>query len=122
MRITPDIKYKGQPCSYTSTGCAYEDVIKEPFTKPLPDELKENGYLSLDSANKYIRQYLPVKKKQYFKQGERMTLENFMKDNEQKCCVCVYGHFIYVDGKNYWSFFDNEDDDVICVWYLKDAK
>ena len=118
-RITPDNKYHGLPCSYVGTGCAYEDVIGEPFPAELPCGLYDDGYLTLENENKFIRQFLPIKKKQYFKRNERITLRRFLENNNERCCVCVYGHFIYVNGKDYWSFFDNEDDMVVCVWYIK---
>ncbi len=121
MRITPDYKYIGKPCSYTGVGCAYEDTMHEAFNKPMPDNLKDDGYLSLDAANKFIRRYLPIRKKQYYKRSERITLKDFLQTNETSCCVCVYGHFIYVNGQDYWSFYENEDDDVVCVWYIKDV-
>ena len=43
----------------------------------------------------------------------------FLENNKDKCCVCVYGHFIYVDGQDYYSFFENEQDPVVCVWYIR---
>lgn len=120
MRIEPDAKYHGMPCSYVGTGCAYEDIYKKPFCPPLPDNLRDDGYLSLEDANKFIRSFLSVRKKTYYKRVDRISLREFLSMNEEKCCVCVYGHFIYVDGHDYWSFFENEDDQVVCVWYLRE--
>jgi len=119
MRIEPDIKYQNLPCSYVATGCAYEDYFEKDFFEIIPDGLRNDGYLNLDNANKYIRKHLPVKKKQYFKRSERITLREFLSNNTARCCVCVYGHFIYVNQKDYWSFFENEDDLVVCIWFLK---
>ena len=119
MRIEPNAKYNGIPCSYVGTGCAYENITGQVFNVPLPGELHDDGYLSLDDANRFIRKYLSVQKKVYYKRSERFTLREFLKSNEAKCCVCVYGHFIYVNGKDYWSFFDNEDDKVVCIWFLR---
>jgi hypothetical protein len=119
MRIIPDLKYDGLPCSYVGTGCAYEDYFKKPFNEKLPDGLKSNGYLSLNSANKYLRSLLPVRKRVYFKGGTRPLLKDFLRDNKEKCCICVYGHFIYANGNDYWSFFENGDDEIVCIWYLK---
>lgn len=118
-RIEPDEKYRGLPCSYVGAGCAYEDITQEAFNMALPDGLKSDGYLSLDNFNRFLRQILPVRKKQYFKRIERFTLREFLETNEARCCVCVYGHLIYVNGKDYWSFFDNDNDKVVCVWYFK---
>ena len=119
MRIEPDPKYHGLPCSYVGVGCAYEDINHKDFNANLPDTLKNDGYLSLDNANKFIRQYLDVQRKEYLTRKERMTLSEFMETNKSKACICVLGHFIYVNGKNYWSYFDNDNDDVVCIWYLK---
>lgn len=120
MRITPSSKYNGLPCSYVGTGCAYEDIYKKPFTEPMLDNLKGDGWSTLENTNKYVRCLLPIKKKVYYKRNERFTLREFLETNNTKCLVCVYGHFIYVNGKDYWSFFDNEDDKVVCIWYVKE--
>lgn len=119
MRITPSSKYNGLPCSYVATGCAYEDIFGKEFTEPMFDNLKEDGWSTLDNTNKYIRSILPIKKKVYYKRTERMTLRGFLSTNDKRCLVCVYGHFIYVNKKDYWSFFNNKDDMVVCVWYLR---
>ena len=121
MRYIPDAKYSGYPCSYVGTGCAYEDQTGKEFDQPLPEALRSDGYLSLDAENKYIRSVLPVKKKQYFKRGERPILKAWLAQNKYPCCICVYGHFIYAKGEDYWSFFDNDDDEIVCIWYLKES-
>lgn len=118
MRITPDSKYLNMLCSYVGTGCAYENIMGKPFKAVLPPELRSDGYLSLDAENRFIRRFLPIRKKKYFKRAERFPLRDFLAYNKCKCGVCVYGHFIYVDGSNYWSFFDNENDPVVCIWYI----
>lgn len=120
MRITPDIKYNGLPCSYVGTGCAYEDVFKKSFTEPMLDNLKDDGWSTLDNTNRYVRSLLPIKKKVYYKRSERFMLREFLDTNKSKCLVCVYGHFIYVNGNDYWSFFNNDNDKVVCVWYIKE--
>lgn len=120
MRITPAARYQGMPCSYVGTGCAYEDYYGEPFPALPSPELKEDGWLTLEGNNRYIRAYLPVRKKVYYKRSERPRLRDFLAKNNEKCGVCVYGHFIYVNGHDYWSFFDNDDDPVVCVWYLRE--
>lgn len=118
MRITPSEKYQGQPCSFVSVGCAFENVTGEVFDRSLPEELRNDGWLTLTNMNTFIRSALPVTKKVYYKRTERKTLSEFLSGNESRCLVCVLGHFIYVSSKDYWSFFDNEDDKVVCVWYI----
>jgi hypothetical protein len=120
MRWIPDYKFYGLPCSYVGTACAYENITGKSFPGPFPIGLKADGYLSLDNENRYIRKLLPVIKKEYYKRGERPLLKDFLKDNKGKCCICVYGHFLYADGGDYWSFFDNENDEVVCIWYIGD--
>lgn len=119
MRIEPDSKYHGLPCSYVGTGCAYENYYGKSFEEPMFENLKDDGWSTLENTNRYIRSLLPIKKKVYYKRNERFTLREFLESNTEKCCVCVYGHFIYVNKQDYWSFFDNEDDKVVCIWYLK---
>lgn len=118
MRHLPEKFLYDMPCSIVAITSAKKDLNINTETI-LPNNLKENGYLDLNSMNKLIRTNLPVKKKQYFKRTERILLENFLEDNTEKCIVCVYGHYIYVNGEDYWSFFPNEKDKIVCLWYLK---
>lgn len=119
MRYIPGSKYLGLPCSYVATGCAFEDYFGKPFNEDLPNGLKDSGWLSLADGNRFVRKYLPVKKKLYFKRKERFPLSEFLKTNKDNAVVCVYGHLIYVKGSDYISFFDNDDDPVVCIWLLK---
>ena len=119
-RNTPSDKYNGMPCSYVGTGCAYEDFYCKPFLEELPDALKDDGYLSLDAANSFIRKHLPIRKKTYYKRSERPLLKVFLTGNTKKYLICVYGHFIYANGEYYWSFFNNENDQVVCTWEIKE--
>lgn len=118
MRHIPNKKYKGLPCSYVSTGCAYENLTGETFKAKLPVGLK-GDWATLKLLNEYVRQHLTVKKKVYYKQSERFKLREFLADNKENAVVCVLGHSIYVKGNEYWSFFDNHNDDVVCIWFLK---
>jgi len=120
MRKDPSQKYRGLPCSYVGTGTAYEEIYGKEFVMPLPQGLREDGWLTLENINRFFRSVIPVRKKQYFRRNERPVLRDFLAENTEKCGVCVYGHFIYVDGKDYWSFFDNEEDPVVCVWFVKE--
>lgn len=119
MRYFPRDYYNDKPCSYVSVGIAYENIVGKSFDLPLQDELKDDGYFTLDNMNKFIRSVLPIKRKVYFKRNERMLLKDLFGSNSEKCIVCVIGHYIYVDGQDYWSFFDNENDEVVCIWYIK---
>jgi len=121
MRYEPDPKFRELPCSMVGTGCAYEYLKGDYFStarKNYPFGLKPDGYLSLDLEDKYIRQFLSVKKKRYYKKDERITLSEFLKTCKEPAAICVLGHFIFAAGGDYWSFFDNDNDLVVCVWYL----
>lgn len=69
--------------------------------------------------NQFAREYLPIAKRIDFKKNERPRLKEFLQTNETHCCICVLGHYLYADTQTYWSFFDNDDDKVIAVWYLR---
>lgn len=115
-RITPDKLYDGLPCSMVAVGCAKNDAA-ELVSRAVG--LKGDGYLTLDDMNRYIRANLSVRKKEYFKRGERPLLKDFLNGNTERAVVCLLGHYVYVDGEDYWSFFKNEFDPVVCVWWLK---
>lgn len=119
MRYFPRDIYNCMPCSYVSVGVAYENLYGKSFEFEELDEYREDGYLNLDDMNKFIRSKLPIKKKVYYKRTERITLKEFISTNSERCVVCVLGHYLYVEDKSYWSFFDNDEDEVVCVWYIK---
>lgn len=122
MRNTPAAKYLDKPCSYVGVGCAYEDLTGKDFDLPLPDGLRDDGWLTLDNLNRFVRSVLPIRKKQYFRRKERLLLEDFIGAGTGPCVICVYGHFIYAKGGDYWSFFDNDMDPVVCVWYIDEKE
>jgi hypothetical protein len=118
MRHLPPKHFQSLPCSIVAITSAKKDL--NIYTETIfPKELREDGYLDLNVMNKLVRANLPVKKKQYFKKTERISLEDFLGINEEKCIVCVYGHYIYVNKANYESFFENEKDKIVCIWFLK---
>ena len=118
MRIEPDNKYCGYPCSMVGTGTAYEYITGNNFNFESPEGIYDDGYLPLENENRYIRKYLKVKKRQYFKRNERFPLSKFLQDYKGAACVCVYGHFLFADNGDYYSFFNNDDDPVVCIWFL----
>lgn len=81
--------------------------------------MRYDGYLRLRDMNQFAREYLPIAKRIDFKKNERPRLKEFLQTNETRCCICVLGHYLYADAQTYWSFFDNDDDKVIAVWYLR---
>lgn len=119
VRKEPDKKYLGQPCSVTCVGTAYDHIHTWPFTIIKPEGMRYDGYLRLRDMNQFAREYLPIAKRMDFKKNERPRLKEFLQTNETRCCICVLGHYLYADAQTYWSFFDNDDDKVIAVWYLR---
>ena len=119
MRHEPSPKYNCLPCSVVGTGTAYEYLTGKDFPLTIPEGIKADGYLPLADEDAYIRQFLTVKKKKYFKRNERLTLAQFLRVYNGPAAVCVLGHFLFVDNGDYWSFFDNDSDMVVCIWYLE---
>ena len=120
-QIIPDNIYWGLPCSMVAVGCALGYTKEEDIARLDSNKLKEDGYLSLKGMNTLIRSHLTVKKAVYYKKKDRITLKDFTKEYEGiKAVICLLGHFIYYDGKDYHSFFKNDDDPVVQAWFLKD--
>lgn len=108
-RIIPDDILKNLPCSNVAISCALGKYLKLPTTR-------KDGYMTLKDNNKYIRDYLDVKRYKYFKKAERPKLTDL---SLNKAIVCVYGHYIYLEKDHYWSFFDNTNDLVVAYWELE---
>lgn len=119
-RIKPKDFYLDLPCSVVSIGCAAE-MLYGSFDygkiKEFSEQASANGnYATLRSVNVQVRKFLNVKKYTYYTRAERKTLK--------ECCsgktaiVCVYGHFVFVNGDSYYSYFDNDNDKVVAVWEL----
>ena len=120
-RITPKDFYLDLPCSVVSIGCASETLhgsFDYGKIKAFSEIASANdNYATLRSVNEQVRKFFNVKKYTYYTRAERKTLKEFRGIN---AIVCCYGHFIYLNGDNYYSFFDNENDKVVAVWELKD--
>lgn len=118
-QIIPAVAYDELPCSVVAVGCALGRTDRKEIMALKSPGLHSDGYLSLDGMNALIRANVEVKKTAYFRRGERPTLREFAERNAgQKAVICLLGHFIYFDGKDYYSFFRNENDKVVKVWFL----
>lgn len=82
-------------------------------------KLYNEGYRSLRDMNKSVRYFCNVECYKYFKKSDRLNLEDF-DFNNKKAIVCVLGHYVYVENNVYYSFFDNDKDKVVAIWYLGD--
>lgn len=123
-RIEPSIELRREPCSFVAVSCAWRDACQEPFRMWHAAGVREDGYLSLNDMNRYLRgifnqEGAKIVKKTAFKRGERPKLESFLAGNKDRYIVCVLGHYVYANGEKYWSFFDNDNDDVVCVWKIE---
>lgn len=121
-RIIPDEIYRGLPCSVVATGCAMGITERDALESLKSDSLHSDGYLSLRGMETLLKANVSVLRKVYYKRNERMCLRDFAHANTgKKAVICLLGHFIYFDGKDYHSFFFNGDDPVVQVWYLSDV-
>jgi len=119
-RIIPADIYQGLPCSVVATGCAMGVSSLSALSALVSDDLHNDGYLSLDGMNKLIRSNQKVKRCDYFKRGNRPSLLEWASMHEgERAVICLIGHFIYFDGENHHSFFENDYDPVVKVWYLE---
>lgn len=109
IRVIPDKSLEGLPCSSVAISCALGRKVVLPTSH-------DDGYMTLKDNNRHVREHLSVARYKYFKRGERPLLREL---DLEKAIVCVYGHLIYVQGREYYSFFDNEDDEVVAYWELK---
>ena len=117
IRETPNAYLESEPCLVTAVYCAMSLYNTSPHGFP---KIRSDGYATLDAANRWIRDNLRIRKRIDFKRGERPKLKDL--HLQDKAIVCVLGHYIFLDHETYWSFFDNEEDDVVAVWVLKEER
>ena len=110
----PNKYLEDQPCLVVAVYCA-TGLLESLHGYP---KLKNDGYATLDSANRWIRQNLKVKKRIDYKRGSRPRLKDLHLDG--KAIVLVLGHYVYVDHETYLSFFDCENTEVVTTWILKE--
>lgn len=119
-RITPKDFYLDLPCSVVSIGCAAESLygsFNYGKIKAFSEIASRNdNYATLRSVNEQVRKFFKVKKYTYFTRAERRTLKEF---RGITAIVCVIGHFLFLNGDNYYSYFENENDKVVAVWEIE---
>lgn len=119
-RIEPAPIYKGFPCSAVAVGCAKQIARRSDVKALKSPDLKDDGYLSLKGMNALVRANLTVVKQEKFKRGERPLLREYARQIKgKKAVVCVLGHYVYFDGKDYWSYFWNGGDEVVSAWIIQ---
>lgn len=112
-RVSPSGYLTNSPCLVVALRTALSP--SRPVGQPV---LKNGAYATLASANKWIRENVVVKKRTNYKRGERPKLKDLHLDG--LAIVCVLGHYIFLDHETYYSFFENEEDDVVTVWELEE--
>lgn len=117
-RILPDEIFRGAPCSTVAVGCALHVTNRNALRSLVSKELHDDGYLSLAGMNRLVRANLSVVRRVDYRRGQRPTLRDFCHKYVGRAIVCVEGHFLYVEGGNYYSFFFNGSDRVVCVWFI----
>ncbi len=80
----------------------------------------EEGYCKLKEANRVIRALFDVNKYIYYKRSERKKLKDL--ELEGINIICCKGHYISTNDNEYYSFFNNDDDEVIAIWKLNNLK
>lgn len=131
IRFAHDIPPAGEnePCSICAVKTAIElsmwcpwDPEEEDiryFKMPEDINIKSDGYVTLKDMNKLVRKNFDVTKRLTFKRGERPTLKDFIRDNPyETAIICCLGHYLYLQEGTYYSFFNNDNDDVVSVWLL----
>lgn len=118
-RIIPSDIYREKPCSVVSLGCALQICDERALSALVSPYLRGDGYLSLKGMNELVRANCRVVRRTDYRRGERPALRDWAHEHlGERAVVCVAGHFVYFDGKDYHSFFFNGGDPVICVWTL----
>lgn len=119
-RIIPAEIFRGVPCSATALGCALGVSKKSEVRDLFSPALKKDGYLSLKGMDTLIRGRTRVRKVAKYKRGERPALRDFARAHRgTRAVICLLGHFVYFDGKDYHSFFFNGGDEVVQAWILE---
>lgn len=134
-RHIPASIYEGVPCSLVALRIAadhyrllaemrkVEFERKDDFCRILDNsgaKLHADGYCPLSEFNKMVRYVFPkelIIKRQDFRRGERPALKDMVFTTN--ALACVKGHFVFVEKDGYWSFFDNDNDEIVAMWLLR---
>ena len=111
VQIVPDTTLYGWPCSMVAVAGANGGQLIPVQTS------KDDGYMTLRDMNTYVRQNLSVAKRTDYRRGERPLLKDLKVDG--RAIVCVLGHYVFVEEDRYYSFYRNDNDEVVAIWFLK---
>ena len=120
MQIIPNERFNGIACSKVALYYAYKDIYNQKIAVNDIIQTRPDGYLALSKMNTYINMFFKIKKTQQYAKANRITLADFLiRCNDKKAIICLEGHYIYVKGKDYFSFFNNLHDKIVKIWYLE---
>ena len=118
-RIIPADIYKGVPCSAVAVGCALGVSSQAAVKRLMSPGLRGHGWLSFKDMNILIRAHLGVLQRGRYRGSDRPTLRDFAHSHRgQRAILCVASHYIYFDGRDYYSFFWNGGSLVNEIWFL----
>lgn len=103
------------PCSILALGLAIAQAKLK--VDEIGIKVDKSGYCQLRNIDEAIKIHFKVEQYRYYRDNARKKLGEFIEFPGQYI-VCVKGHYIYVDGENYYSFFDNSEDMVVAYWKL----
>lgn len=118
-RILPPEKYRGLPCSIVAIGCAMSATSPKAVKLAKGIRFQQHGYLSLSGMERLLQANIPVKRCTLYAKGRRTTLRDYAHTHNARAVICVKGHYIYFDGRDYYSFLWNGGDKIVCVWQLE---
>ena len=80
-----------------------------------PDSILMGVTYHRGTQRSYIFVLHPEKQEFY-----RDLLKEFLETYKGRAVILVDGHFVFADGRTYWSFLRNAHDPVVHVWHLKE--
>jgi len=81
--------------------------------------LVKNGQISLEHANKFIRDKLKVDRAYHFAHKELLNLKEFTKIYKYPSLLRVNKQYIYWDGFDYYSNYNLDNEEVTEAWRLQ---
>ena len=120
--------YNGLPCILVAIDQACKCFGKEfPARKMLEFPLfknnelfDKNGYCSLRKARECINYLFKVKSYKFIKGKRRKPLKEY--DLIGNYIILVKGHYVASWNNTYFSIFNNDNDEVVALWELEEAK
>lgn len=117
-RYDPKEAYSYLPCSLVAM-YQVRDLLRLKI-EPVSPLTNKEGYATLQAVNKAIKQSFKCKRYVYIAKNKRYTLNDFKENG--LFIVCVLGHYLVVENKKYYSFFNNDNDEIVAFWEIEKWK